>query len=64
MKTPFLINVKPTYAPLTPKEYKVIALRDCPTPDDIMLCDTPAKAAEYWRLHIEDHPYFDPEREC
>ncbi|MGO8678326.1 MAG: JAB domain-containing protein [Limisphaerales bacterium] len=64
MKTPFLIIVKATYAPLTPKEFKVIALRDCPTPNDIMLCDTPAKAAEYWRLHIEDHPYYDPEREC
>lgn len=29
MKTPLLINVKPTYAPLTPKEFKVIALRNC-----------------------------------
>lgn len=47
-----------------PKEYKVIALRDCPTPMELQLCDTPQRAADYWRLHIATHPYFDPEREC
>jgi DNA repair protein RadC len=29
-----------------------------------MLCDTPDKAAEYWRMHVTDHPYFNPECEC
>lgn len=46
------------------KEYKVVALRECPLPESLSECDTPAKAAEYWRLHIDPHPYFNPECEC
>lgn len=46
-----------------PKEYKVVAIRECPTPVSIQVCDTPQTAAEYWRLHVLTHPYFDPERE-
>jgi DNA repair protein RadC len=56
--------VKPFQFPATPYEYKVMPLRECPTPDDLIVCDTPAKAAEYWRMHIADHPYFNPECEC
>jgi hypothetical protein len=56
--------VKPFQFPATPYEYKVTPLRECPTPDDLVVCDTPAKAAEYWRMHIADHPYFNPECEC
>jgi len=56
--------VKPFQFPSIPYEYKVTPLRECPTPDDLMICDTPAKAAEYWRMHIADHPYFNPECEC
>ncbi len=51
-------------SPPDPQEYKVVALRDCPTPEDLCLCDTPAGAAAYWRLHIAPHPWFDPDREC
>ena len=29
-----------------------------------MLCNSPEKAADYWRLHIEGHPLFDAQREC
>jgi DNA repair protein RadC len=47
-----------------PKEYKVTALRDCPVPSDLLVCETPDHAAAYWRMHIATHPYFDPEREC
>ena len=47
-----------------PKEFKVVALRDCPTPMEMQLCDNPQRAADYWRLHIETHPNFEPEREC
>ena len=47
-----------------PHEYKVTALRECPTPLDLQICDTPDKVAAYWHLHIATHPYFDPEREC
>lgn len=47
-----------------PKEWKLVALRDCPLPEGMHLCETPEHAAEYWRAHIQSHPYFDPEREC
>jgi DNA repair protein RadC len=49
---------------MVPKEYKVVALRDCPVPESLQLCDTPEKAAEYWRTAIATNPYFDPECEC
>ena len=47
-----------------PQEFKVVALRDCPVPSDLLICETPDHAAEYWRMHIASHSYFDPEREC
>ena len=47
-----------------PVEYKVVALRDCPTPMELCLCDTPQRIADYWRLHVATQPQFDPEREC
>lgn len=47
-----------------PKEFKVIALRDCPVPESMLICQTPDQAADYWRLHIATHPYFNPECEC
>lgn len=55
--------VKPFRFASQPYEYKVVALRECPTPDDAQMCDTPQKAADYWRMHIEDHPYFNPDCE-
>jgi len=56
--------VQPFQFPATPHEFKVTALRECPTPDALQLCDTPDKAAEYWRLHVASHPHFNPECEC
>jgi DNA repair protein RadC len=47
-----------------PKEFKVQALRECPTPAEMQACETPDKAAAYWREHISSSPYFDPETEC
>ena len=47
-----------------PKEYKVVALRDCPLPEAMPLCDTPDRAAEYWRAHVVNHPAFNPDVEC
>jgi DNA repair protein RadC len=47
-----------------PKEYRVQALRECPTPVEMQLCDTPEKASAYWRAHVAEHPYFNPEAEC
>ena len=47
-----------------PKEYKVMTLRDCPVPAEMKLCEQPNQVAEYWRMHVETHPYFNPECEC
>lgn len=47
-----------------PKEFKVVALRECPTPLELQLCDNPGCAVAYWREHITKHPYFNPEVEC
>ena len=47
-----------------PKEYKVIALRDCPVPEQMKICEEPQQVADYWRLHIATHPYFNPDCEC
>jgi hypothetical protein len=50
--------------PKAAKEFKVVALRECPLPESLQMCDTPDKAAEYWRLHVATNPYFNPECEC
>jgi DNA repair protein RadC len=47
-----------------PQEYKVVSLRECPTPDALRVCETPQQAADYWRLHIAPHPYHNPDCEC
>ena len=47
-----------------PKEFKLLALRECPTPAEMQLCDTPDKAAAYWREHVPSHPYFNRDVEC
>ena len=47
-----------------PKEFKVVALRECPMPEEMQICDTPEQAVAYWRMHVTGHPYFNPECEC
>ena len=44
--------------------FKVMALRECPVPADMLVCETPQQAVAYWRLHIATHVYFNPESEC
>ena len=46
------------------KEYKVVALRECPLPEEMHVCDTPQRAADYWNTHVVNHPAFNPEAEC
>lgn len=46
------------------REYKVVALRECPLPEQMQLCDTPERAAEYWRMHVSKSVHFNPECEC
>lgn len=65
LKLPGIEKLAQSFTPRRqPCEYKVVALRECPTPENLLLCDTPEKAAEYWRLHIRENPYFNPECEC
>jgi len=56
--------VKPLKFPPQPQEWKIVSLRECPTPQEMQLCETPTEAAAYWRAHITQHPYFNPECEC
>jgi hypothetical protein len=44
-----------------PKEFKVVALRECPLPESMRVCETPDQAAEYWRMHVATNPYFKEE---
>lgn len=45
-------------------EYKVISRRECPLAESLVVCGTPAGAAEYWRLHVATNRYLNPECEC
>lgn len=47
-----------------PQEFKVLSLRDCPVPSEMLVCETPQQVADYWRLHIATTPHFNPECEC
>ena len=47
-----------------PKEFKVMSVRDCPVPSEMLLCETPQHVADYWRMHIVTAPQFNPECEC
>jgi hypothetical protein len=63
---PQLINqvIKPIKFPAQPQEWKIVSLRECPTPDTMQHCETPDQAAAYWKSHIATHPYFNSECEC
>lgn len=63
----FILDVKSEeegQAQLNPKEYKIVALRECPVPDEMQICDNPERAAGYWRLSIATNPYFNADCEC
>jgi len=47
-----------------PREWKLVSLRECPTPAEMQICEAPEQAVSYWNTHIVTHPYFDPDREC
>lgn len=75
MNTPETINategpqpvhqpVKPIKFPNQPHEWKIISLRECPTPDEMQLCDEPDRAAAYWRTHVTADKHFNPDCEC
>ena len=56
--------IKPVRFPSQPQEWKIISLRECPTPENVQLCEEPDQAEAYWKLHVPTHPYFNPECEC
>ena len=56
--------VRPFRFPAQPHAYKVVPLRECPLPAEMAQCDTPDKAAHYWRTHIAADPVYNPECEC
>ena len=45
------------------KEYKLVALRECPLPEEMQLCDEADKAAAYWRANVTQHPAYNREVE-
>jgi DNA repair protein RadC len=50
--------------PFNPKEFKLVALRECPLPAEMQLCDSPDKVAAYWEVAIKPSQLFNPECEC
>ncbi len=50
--------------PAQPQEWKIVSLRECPTPENMQQCEPPDQAAAYWKSHIASHPYFNSECEC
>jgi DNA repair protein RadC len=67
-KTPALPGLEAIVQPFRfsgiPQEYKIVSLRECPSPDSQILCDQPSLAADYWRTNITTNPYFNSECEC
>ena len=47
-----------------PAEWRVVCLRECPLPEEMQLCDTPDRVADYWRAQVVKAPYYNPEIEC
>ena len=45
-----------------PAEFKVMRVRDCATPADIV--DTPDRVFTYWQVNIATAPWFDPAKEA
>lgn len=42
----------------------MVALRECPLPDEMKICDAPHSAAGYWQATIPSAPQFNPDKEC
>lgn len=61
---PTLLEVPRKARPWSASEFKIVSMREIPMHDSLALCDTPDKAAEYWRQHVTSHPHYNPEVEC
>ncbi|MBX7208544.1 MAG: hypothetical protein K1X78_09550 [Verrucomicrobiaceae bacterium] len=47
-----------------PKEWKVVSLRECPSPEEMIRINQPSDALAYWQKHIATTPQFNPDCEC
>jgi RadC-like JAB domain len=47
-----------------PQEWKLVAMRECPTPGALLDCSRSENAVAYWREHITTHPFYNAECEC
>ena len=47
-----------------PCEWKIVSVREMPSPETMPRCETPQNAVDYWRRHIATGPHFNPECEC
>ncbi len=47
-----------------PCEWKIVSVREMPSPETMPVCETPQNAVDYWRTHIATGPHFNPECEC
>jgi DNA repair protein RadC len=45
-----------------PSEFKVMRVRECPTPSTLV--ETPEQAAAYWRANVQTADWFDPSKEA
>lgn len=45
-------------------EFKILRLRECPLPEDMMLGDNPKTIADYYDKHIKSDARFNPDVEC
>ena len=63
MEQPDLFKLR-TRKKKQPQEWKLVSLRECPSPDYLQLCDNPQIAADYWRLHVVNAAHFMPDCEC
>lgn len=62
-----LFHFPPVFQPpwrTKPKEWKVVSLRECPAPEEMICVNQPSGALAYWQQHIATAPHFNPDCEC
>lgn len=65
LKFPFLCKSVSQERPLAiEQEWKVVALREQPAPEDMPLADCPAAAVSYWERLVATAPSYNPDCEC
>ena len=60
----FKVKAPPRKRQTVPREWKVVSVRECPTPEYMQQISNPSDAANYWRQHIATAPQFNPDTEC